>query len=202
MNERKVRFNFVDVLILLLLGLAAALLLLVIIPKLTGNKADSEKRTVIHYTVEIQNIDTEIADTIRNSLEQTEDAVVMDGIDQQSFLGTVESVEEAVYEKIVFDYENDLERRSVVPDKSCLRVTITAEAVETANSFVVSGHVIRVGEQYSLILPNFYGYGYCISMNIDGKAPGEELDADEQTGGNPGMIPFVSPLFWRVRHAD
>ena len=95
MNERKVRFNFVDVLILLLLGLAAALVLLVIIPKLTGNKADSEKKTVIHYTVEIQNIDSEIADTIKNSLEQTEDAVVMDGIDQQSFLGTVESVEEA-----------------------------------------------------------------------------------------------------------
>ncbi len=202
MNERKVRFNFVDVLILLLLGLAAALVLLVIIPKLTGNKEDSEKRTVIHYTVEIQNIDSEIADTIKNSLEQTEDAVVMDGIDQQSFLGTVESVEEAAYEKIVFDYENDLERRSVVPDKSCLRVTITAEAVETANSFVVNGHVIRVGEQYSLILPNFYGYGYCISLNIDGKAPGEELDADERTEGNPGMIPFISPLFWRVRHAD
>jgi hypothetical protein len=202
MNERKVRFNFVDVLILLLLGLAAALVLLVIIPKLTGNKADSEKKTVIHYTVEIQNIDSEIADTIKNSLEQTEDAVVMDGIDQQSFLGTVESVEEAAYEKIVFDYENDLERRSVVPDKSCLRVTITAEAVETANSFVVNGHVIRVGEQYSLILPNFYGYGYCISLNIDGKAPGEELDADERTEGNPGMIPFISPLFWRVRHAD
>ena len=49
-------------------------------------------------------------------------------------------------------------------DRITIRITVEAQAVETDRAFTVDGCEIRVGEQYSLMLPDFYAVGYCIEL--------------------------------------
>ncbi len=49
-------------------------------------------------------------------------------------------------------------------DKITLKITIEAQAVDTERAFIVDGCEIRVGQRYSLILPEMYGVGYCVFL--------------------------------------
>ena len=159
MTRRKLSFNFVDVLILLLIAAAAFILIYVFVLSGRGGVAESASDTTgITYVVEIINLDERFSGTVKEGQK------VMDGVTQKE-IGVVDRVEVVPYEKIVFDYDDARERVSQAEGRISMRITVNAEAVESDRAFTVNGTVIRVGTQYSLMLPGFYGTGFCIRID-------------------------------------
>lgn len=159
MEKRRIRFNFIDLLILL--AGAAAIFVLLYVFVLSGRKSaavSGEAETVrLEYVIEIQNVDEKFAEIIKK------DQPVQDAIKRKN-IGTVTGVAHDSFQKIVFNYESGEEVLSSVEDRITLVVTIQADATEGRDAYTVNGEVIRVGEQYSLIFPGMYGVGFCTSL--------------------------------------
>ncbi len=157
MTKRKLKFNAVDALIILLI--AAVIFVLAYIFILSENKDDStaENYKTIQYVIEVNNIEERFAESVKEG-QAVQDAV------QRKNIGTVVGVQPVEYRKSGFDYENNVETVSSVEDKITLKITIEAQAVDTERAFIVDGCEIRVGQRYSLILPEMYGVGYCVFL--------------------------------------
>jgi len=158
MRKRKLRFNAIDALIILVIAAAVFVLLYVFVFSGRGTQTAAEvTTTTIRYVVELQNMDEHLQDAVKKG-QLVEDAV------ERKKIGTVSGIQAVPFEKITFDYVNGRETTSSVEGKVTLKITIEAEAVETDRAFTVDGCEIRVGQQYSLILPDLYGYGYCTEL--------------------------------------
>lgn len=158
MSKRKLRFNAIDALIILVIAAAVFVLLYVFVFSGRGTQTTAEvTTTTIRYVVELQNMDEHLQDTVKKG-QLVEDAV------ERKKIGTVSGIQAVPFEKITFDYVNGRETTSSVEGKVTLKITIEAQAVETDRAFTVDGCEIRVGQQYSLILPDLYGYGYCTEI--------------------------------------
>lgn len=158
MNKRKIRFNAVDVLIILVI--AAVIFLLLYVFVFGGKKSDPVDSTIrnISYVVEINNLDSNMSDAVKTG------QAVQDAVERKN-IGSVSGVQCTPYRKITFDYENGKETVAEAENKVTLRITIDAEAIETDRAFKVDGCEIRVGEQYSLMFPDMYCVGYCIELS-------------------------------------
>ncbi|MBP3294508.1 MAG: DUF4330 domain-containing protein [Clostridia bacterium] len=158
MSKRKLRFNAIDALIILVIAAAVFVLLYVFVFSGRGTQTAAEvTTTTIRYVVELQNMDEHLQDAGKKG-QLVEDAV------ERKKIGTVSGIQAVPFEKITFDYVNGRETTSSVEGKVTLKITIEAQAVETDRAFTVDGCEIRVGQQYSLILPDLYGYGYCTEL--------------------------------------
>lgn len=158
MSKRKLRFNAIDALIILVIAAAAAVLLYVFVFSGRGTQTAAEvTTTTIRYVVELQNMDEHLQDAVKKG-QLVEDAV------ERKKIGMVSGIQAVPFEKITFDYVNGRETTSSVEGKVTLKITIEAQAVETDRAFTVDGCEIRVGQQYSLMLPDLYGYGYCTEI--------------------------------------
>ena len=161
MSKRKLRFNAIDALIILVIAAAVFVLLYVFVFSGRGTQTASEvTSTTIRYVVELQNMDEHLRNVVKKD-QPVEDAV------ERKKIGKVVGVQPVDFEKITFDYVNGRETTSKVEGKVTLKITIEAQAVETDRAFTVDGCQIRVGQQYSLILPDLYGYGYCTEIIVD-----------------------------------
>ncbi len=160
MNNRKLRFNVIDILIILFLAAAAAVVLYVFVFGVEKNGNDANVKRDIQYVVEINNLDPNLSDAVKTG------QAVQDAIERKS-IGVVSGVEAVPYRKITFDAINGRETVSDYADRITLRITIDASAEETDRAFTVDGCEIRVGEQYSLMLPDIYCVGYCIELMAD-----------------------------------
>lgn len=158
MSKRKLRFNAIDALIILVIAAAVFILLYVFVFSGRGTQTAAEvTTTTIRYVVELQNMDEHLQDAVKKG-QLVEDAV------ERKKIGTVSGIQAVPFEKITFDYVNGRETTSSVEGKVTLKITIEAQAVETDRAFTVDGCEIRVGQPYSLILPDLYGYGYCTEL--------------------------------------
>ncbi len=157
MSKRKLRFNAVDALILLVIAAAVFVLLYVFVFSGRGTQAAEVNYTTIRYVVELQDIPEHFADVVKEG-QLVEDAV------ERKKIGKVDGAQPIPYEKVTFDYENGVETTSTVDGRITLKITIEAQAVESDRAFIVDGCEIRVGQQYSLILPDLYGFGYCTEI--------------------------------------
>ncbi|MCR4906526.1 MAG: DUF4330 domain-containing protein [Clostridiales bacterium] len=159
MNKRKLRFNGVDVLLILLALAAAFVLFKVFILNDRGGDIQAGTDTVkIQYVVQLQNLDARYQESVRRG-QSVEDAITRKPI------GTVVGVEVHDYEKVVFDYDTGREVVSRTEGKITMLVTIEADVVETDRAFLANGCDIRVGKQFSLMLPEIYGVGFCIRLD-------------------------------------
>ncbi len=157
MTKRKLKFNAVDALIILLI--AAVVFVLLYIFVLSENKDDSTavNYKTIQYVVEVSNIEERFAESVK------EGQAVQDAVERKN-IGTVVGVQPVEYRKSGFDYENNVEIVSSVENKITLKITIEAQAVDTERAFIVDGCEIRVGQRYSLMLPDMYAVGFCIDL--------------------------------------
>ena len=156
MNKRKLRFNLIDAIKIIII----IAILLVLGKVFLGNNDDNSavtETTRIQYVIEIQDVDERFENSV------TIGDVVQDAI-QRKNIGTVVGVQAIPYEVITFDYTEGKEKVSVVDGKLTMYITIEAEAIETDSAFTVDGQVIRVGQKYSIITPNMYGVGFCIKL--------------------------------------
>jgi len=156
-NERKLRFNFIDLLLLIVILLAAGILMYVFVWSGRSSKTADVQYSEIEYVIEIQKIDDEFAGSIKAG-QTVEDAV------ERKQIGTVKWVEAKPSQEINFNYTTGKEEYSEVEGKINLYVTITASAAETDMKFTVNNYDIQVGKMISVLLPDFQGYGYCIEL--------------------------------------
>lgn len=161
MNKRKIRFNFIDLLILLVAAAAVFVLLYVFVLSDRASSTDTQELAVVQYVVEIQNVDERFSETVRKG-QPVEDAI------RRKPVGTVVGMEAKPFEKITFDYLTREEVTAAADGRITLYVTIETPVVETDSAFLSNGVAIRVGEQYSLIFPDLYGVGYCTSLKKTG----------------------------------
>jgi len=160
MTGRKVRFNAIDAIILLILAAAAGVLLYIFVfSKDTAQTAEGSSRT-IQYVVEVVNIDDHFADAAKIG-QPVQDAV------KRKHIGTVVGVQSYPFEKNTFSYDTGKTTVSAADGRITMKITIEATVTETDRAFSVDGCEIRVGEQYSLMLPGMYGVGFCTDIIIN-----------------------------------
>lgn len=157
MNKRKIRFNFVDVIIILIIVVAALILAKVFLGGNENNVSNDAVVSRIQYVIELQDVDERFDNLV------TEGQPVQDAI-QRKNIGYVVGVQAIPYEIITFDYVEGKEKVSVVDGRNTVYITIEADAVETDSAFTVDGCIIRVGQKYSIVTPNMYGNGFCIKL--------------------------------------
>ena len=156
MSKRKIRFNIIDLIIILIIVAAAFVLAKVFVGG--GKDIAAETNTKkIQYVIEIQ----EVEDRFDGSVKKGD--AVQDAIERKN-IGTVVGVQSSDFQKITFDYDTGMETVSYVEGRIVLDITIEATAIVTDKAYTVDGCEIRVGEQYSIMLPEFYGVGYCIKI--------------------------------------
>ncbi len=154
MNKKKIRFNLVDLFIIIVVAAVVFLLLYIFVFSGNKNQVNEVNYTNIQYVIEIQDVDKSLEDAVAVGLP-VQDAVEKRGI------GTVCGVQAVPYQKLTFNSTTDSQTVSEVENKITLKITVEAQAIETDRAFTVGGCIIRVGEQYSIAVPGFYGSGYC-----------------------------------------
>ncbi len=158
MTKKKVRFNAVDVVIILLvLALIAAGLYLFVLRDRGTDAVTGSETSRIEYVVEIKKVEEQYAGAVTAG-QSVEDAV------WRHMIGTVVGVEVTDYAESLFDNETNTEKTAYLDGYVNMKITIEADAVETDAHFTVNGTVICVGELYSFRFPEFYGNGYCIML--------------------------------------
>ncbi len=157
MSKRKLRFNAIDVLILLVI--AAVLFVLLYVFVLSDNKSEQAEVEYqnIQYVIELTNLDERFDGTVQRGQK------VQDAIEKKN-IGVVSGVQTVPYEKITFNYDEGKETVATMEGRVSMKITVDARAVENDRDFTVDGCVIKVGRQYSLILPEMYASGYCIEI--------------------------------------
>ena len=159
MNGRKVKFNAIDaVIILILAAVVGVLLYSFVFSEKEAETPDVTTRT-IQYVVEAQNLDEHFDQLVENGQP------VQDAVGRKS-IGKVVGVQAVPFEKITFSYDTGRETVSEAEGRINLRITIEAEVTETDRAFTVDGCEIRVGQQYSLILPEIYAVGFCTDLIV------------------------------------
>lgn len=158
MNNRKLRFNAIDVIIILLLAAVVYVILNIFVFSDNKNDSSAVNYKTIQYVVEVNNIDERFGSIVEFG------QAVQDAVEKKN-IGTVVGVQTSPYKKSNFNYEEQREVVSTVENRISMKITIEAEAVDTEYAYTVNGCAIRVGQQYSLILPDMYAVGYCIDLN-------------------------------------
>lgn len=159
MTGRKVKFNAIDAIIILILAAAVGVLLYIFVFSAKESQTADVTTRTIQYVVEVQNID-EHFDSVVEKGQPVQDAV------QRKNIGKVAGVQAVPFEKITFNYETGRETVSSSEGMITLKITIEAEVIETDRAFTADGCEIRVGEQYSLMLPEMYAVGYCTDIIV------------------------------------
>lgn len=166
-KSKKGRFNFVDLVLILLAVAIIATLFYVFSPdSIIRDWLKKEERN-IRYTVEFVNVDEQFVDNIKKS-DTVSDSVTKGDI------GTVETVTYTAYSEYVLVEDKISEDGTVAPpaleaveykDKYTIIVTITAKAnfAEDAG-YTVGSTRIAVGEKMFLKFPDYVGEGYCIGV--------------------------------------
>ena len=146
-KNRKLRFNAIDVLILLLIAAVIYVVLNVFVLNSDGSQNSSVNYKTIQYVVEVGNLDERFAQSVKAG-QSVQDAI-----------------EKKPYKKNNFSYDENKEVVSDVEGKITMKITIEAEAVDTESAYLVNNCQILVGKQFSLILPEMYAVGYCIDLS-------------------------------------
>ena len=159
MRKRKMKFNIMDVLILLVIAAVAAVLLYVFVFSENTPMASlgGTQTTKITYVVELTGIDDALSDNI--SVGET----MIDAAKKMN-IGTIVAVESQPYVYLGKNLTDGTMELTTVDNKSTVYVTVEADATLSGISYSISGYDIYVGEKVYLSLPNFTGTGYCISL--------------------------------------
>lgn len=160
MRKVKMKFNIMDVLILLGIAAVAAVLLYVfVLSEDTPVDSLSGGTAKITYVVEIANVDDVYADKI--SVGDT----LIDSSKKVN-IGTITAVESQPYVHLGKNLTNGTMELTTMDNRSTIYVTVEADATLSGFSYTVNGYTVYVGQQVHLSLPHFVGSGYCIAMEV------------------------------------
>ena len=128
-KNRKLRFNAIDVLILLLIAAVIYVVLNVFVLNSDGSQNSSVNYKTIQYVVEVGNLDERFAQSVKAG-QSVQDAI------EKKVIGTVVGVQSEPYKKNNFSYDENKEVVSDVEGKITMKITIEAEAVDTESAYL------------------------------------------------------------------
>lgn len=169
-KKKRGRFNFIDVILIVLAILVAGALVYVFSPvSLIKNLTNKNTRS-IQYEIELTNVDETFIDKIKTNDQ------VLDGV-SKSALGSVTMVDyNTKYTEYRFDEtqrENEagetVTEYTVTPieytDKYNVIITVIADADYTEGAgYSINSTRIAVGEKLYLNFPNYRGEGFCVGI--------------------------------------
>lgn len=161
-KKKKRKFNFIDLLIVLVILAVVGIIAYVFSPWGHIEKLWSKDTAELTYLVEIKDVDINYIEKIREG-DSAVNAVTKNSMGK---IAEVVSVESAY----VYDYALDEngEMRCVVsekPNKFNVTVKIVAEATYTKNvGYSVNGCRVAIGESFDLRFPLYSCVGYCTQM--------------------------------------
>lgn len=156
------RFNFIDVLLILLVLAVIFVAVNIVSPMSVMDKLKSETKHTIQYTVEFTGVDNDLLDKIK------EKDTVVDAVSKQT-LGSVTAVNNHTeYNVLEYNEETDTGVWVKYLDKYNIIVTVRATATYREGiGYRVNERRIAVGEKMALRFPNFAQEGYCIDLSVE-----------------------------------
>ena len=169
------RFNFIDLLLVVVILFTVGALIYVYVPNSIVQKITSDKTVEIEYAIEIIGVEKDFINNIK------ENEVVLDSVSKNK-LGTVILVEnENQYKELIYtepeaetsdngEYTDIVEKKegvlSPVGEKRNVIVYISANAeYEAGKGYSINGIRIAVGEKMYLRFPNYVCEAYCILLD-------------------------------------
>ena len=161
-KKRKIRFNLIDFLLIVIALLLVAVLVYVFLPNSVIKGFFAEDSVSIQYAIEFKGVDEAFLESIK------QDDLVIDSVSKAE-IGVVTAVDYSTqYTELTYDEGSSTGVLSVVPNKYNVIVTITAMADYSADTgYTIGGVRIAVGELIAARFPNFACEGYCISVPIN-----------------------------------
>ncbi len=150
---RRFRFNFIDVLLILII-LAAAVLLAYIFTSSEITLFDSQQTVEIEYTVLLRNVREEFRDLIEAG-DHVTDTVTLYGI------GEVTDVSYADGSYTGINHSAATVVNGPYPEHMNVTITIRAQASVGDGFYDIGGYKVAVGKLIDLRVPHFTGEGYC-----------------------------------------
>ena len=157
---RKFRFNFVDVMFLLVILAASAVLFYIFRPDVPVTDAGISSVKEIVYTLEAREIRSEFKGNV-NIGDSVVDAVGLHPIGE---------VVDVTYTEAPFVYKANGSGEmiySVYPDKINVIIKVKASADIGAGTYSIGGFQISVGELVYFRTPDLTGESYCTSIEMD-----------------------------------
>ena len=154
--KSKIRFNIIDVLLILTIIAAGSLAAYFIMSGRVGQQAAVPQRQ-IQYTVLLTKVRGEFKGNIKIG-DSVTDTVKLMPIGEVTDIKTVQTsieIEDENAGRIV---------SAAMPDNYDITVTVTAEAAVSTGFYMIGGYQIQVGTLVSLRVPDFTGVGYCTSI--------------------------------------
>lgn len=153
------KFNWVDLLLLVVVVAVLFATVFLIDPFSINVFGDQENNVVLEYTVQTEYVEESLVNKVHIGDE------ALSAVNKAS-LGLVSAIRnDILYSEAHYDRESGTVSMKEYPDRYNLQITITADAVfEEGKGYRVKGNRIAVGEQYSLMFPEYVGSGYCIRM--------------------------------------
>ncbi len=155
-------FNWVDLLILLLIAALALMVFLSFVPddSLSGYGG---KKVELEFVIQIDKLsnDIELNMNVNDSVTDME---------SKEKLGVLsESVMVVAYQENVFNENGEAMEIVNSETHSTVYLTVKAEAVETQNGYYVNNVRVAVGKEYSLRIAGLEATGSCISILVGGE---------------------------------
>lgn len=156
-NKKKVRFNGMDLFIIIAVILVAAAGIYLMHGRGSGKASASEKNVNVTYTVELAGKGENLTKLIKEG-----DPVMVGEKDKANMKVTAVEVSQAKTDG--YDIETGRVLRSPIPDEYDIKVTMTAVGTESDAAIKVDGVALRVGQNAVLSSKGWAGSGYAIGL--------------------------------------
>ncbi|MDD4772455.1 MAG: DUF4330 domain-containing protein [Eubacteriales bacterium] len=153
---KKIRLNFIDIIIILVILTAIALLAYIFLSS-DIKLFEGSRKVTIEYKVELRRVREEFRDFISISDHATDTVT-------QYALGEVVDVEYAPTRYTGVNRSTGSLVFSDYPEHINITVTIRAEATANGDDYSLNGYKVAVGKQISMRTPNFINEGYCTQL--------------------------------------
>ena len=158
-QKKKLKFNFIDFLLILLILAIIATVIYVFAP---FSWIEQRNGTIdLQYTIEIQAVDEVFIENIQ------ENDIVIDSV-SKNVIGSVVAVDyNTQYSVLQYDESSREGILSVIPDKYNLIITISTDKAvfNDGEGYSINGCRIAVGEKINAKFPNYIAEGYCIGID-------------------------------------
>ena len=154
--KTKIKFNIIDILLVLLIVVAAAFAVYLL---RSGRISSDQQKTEreIQYTVLLTNVKSRFKGNIQAG-DSVTDTVKLMPIGEVTDVKTVQTTVQ------IEDYQEGRLVTATLPDTYDISVTVTATATVSDGYYMIGGYQINVGTLVSLRVPNYTGSGYCTAV--------------------------------------
>lgn len=157
MAKKKIRFNAVDVLIILFVAAAVAVFGYVFLSEKNVGSSSSSDKLRLQYVLKVNDLDDKFVGNVSKGDDLIE-------FDTNKSIGTVVAVSSAPAKRIGTNAATGAQVISEIEQKSDLFITVETEAQFTDDTYFVDGIAVTVGNVVVMTAPNLYAAANIVSV--------------------------------------